>query len=150
MSTTSSMQQTLQALLLSLKALDILSSDEKKRLRNIADRLAIKQDWQQEILPELLEIIKKSSQFQQYFVQAKRKLETLSVQEIQRLFPTVDELETVIPLPLNSQEKVAKPDGKPDPDGHHISNMVVRVLATDNPVKTVKKLFQEKEKNPKS
>lgn len=142
-----SIQPTLQALLLSLKDLEALSLSEIEKFKSIADRLATGQNWERDIQPELIEIINENTLLEQQFKQAKNKLEKMSEDEIISLFPTVNDLEKVISSKLSVINKSKKPTGKVDRDGDHIANMVIEVLATEDPVKATQELFQEKEKN---
>lgn len=142
-----SQKQALQALLLSLQALNAMNPDEKKRLKNIANRLASGQDWEAEIKPNLLEIINESNQFKQSFIEAKNQLDQMSEAEISDLFPTVNELKQVFPSKSIFQPKISKPTDPIDRDGDPLYNMVIEVFAAAEPEKKASELFQARKNN---
>ena len=142
-----SQKQALQALLLSLQTLNAINSDKKKRLKNIAIRLATGQNWETEIQPNILEIINDNHQFKQSFIEAKNQLAQMSEAEISDLFPTVDELKQVFPSKSILQPKIPKPTDPVDRDGDPLYNMVIEVFAAEEPEKKASELFQARKKN---
>ena len=142
-----SQKQALQALLLSLQTLNAINSDKKKRLKNIAIRLATGQNWETEIQPNILEIINDNHQFKQSFIEAKNQLAQMSEAEISDLFPTVDELKQVFPSKSILQPKIPKPNDPVDRDGDPLYNMVIEVFAAEEPEKKASELFQARKKN---
>ncbi|MGB3535659.1 MAG: hypothetical protein WBA13_19350 [Microcoleaceae cyanobacterium] len=151
-----SQTQTLQALLLSLKELDILSSQEKEKLRNISERLEENYEWETGVKPEVFDFINGAGAIKKHFVEAIQQLNQMADEEISHLFPTVNDLEKVIPAQSSDQQKreVQIPTEPADKDGNsvsnmviddnHISNMAMIVLATENPVKTARNLLGRK------
>ncbi len=131
--------KTLLALFLALKDLDTLSEDERKSLRDTADKLYLEPDNWQERESELLTTIQANSRFKLLYQTYKSQLDAVQGEIPSHLLPTQAEVEAVIPT---NQSPVTR--GKPPVnDGYksnEINNVAINVLSTANPVETAKKL----------
>ena len=126
------MHNTLLALLLALKNLESpLSEDEGKALAEVGQQLKSDPDDWDFIEDNLMDIIQANDALKQLYQQTKAKLDALDRPIPSNLLPTDAELE---------KDPRARFEGKPDKQSNEISHQTVKVLKTEKPEETAKKL----------
>ncbi|GBE93170.1 hypothetical protein [Nostoc cycadae] len=141
--TNQNMNSTLLALLLALKdSKNPLNEAEKSDLSQAAEQLvANSKAWEGLIEPRLLAMIQANEALNHNFQVIKTQIENLGDTIPLNLLPTEIELEQAAPVPKTqliprAPLQVSSSDLKSD----EITNMAIRVLSTNNPSETTKKL----------
>ncbi|NET42727.1 hypothetical protein [Okeania sp. SIO2B3] len=134
---------TLLAFLLALKNLENpLSENEREALAKISQKLKKNpNDWNF-TEKKLMAIIKANQALNQLYQQAKTKLDALDRPIPFDLMPTEAELEKVLPPESKGGTRAHLPygEGEPNKQSNEIFNLSVKVLPTEKPEETAKKL----------
>ncbi len=129
---TTAVPNTLLALLLALKNLEKpLNEGECEALAEVGQQLKLDPDDWDFIEGDLMAIIQANDGLNQVYQQAKARLDTCDRPIPPDLLPTDAELE---------KDPRARFEGKPDKESNEISNQTVKVLKTEKPEETAKKL----------
>lgn len=131
---------TLLALLLALEQSEVsLKENERLALEDVGLQLKNHPDDWDFIEADLMATIARNPSLKQLYQAAKRQLDALSSNIPLSLLPTETELQQALP-PSSQGEKRAYFEGQPELESNEISNMVIKVLTTPDPVSTAKKI----------
>ncbi len=118
-----------------------LAEEEKSALAIAAKQLSAKPEvWSKEIEPNLLATIEKNSNLSKLFQLYKSQLERVDGKIPNNLLPTSADLELVLNSPQMTKTRPLPRIDLQDLKSKEIDNMVIKVMVSDSPTKTAKKL----------
>ena len=138
-----SANQFLLSMLLAIKELDSpLNDEEKENLYFAGQQLSLDPTaWEEDIEPNLMEIINKNPSLNAAFQNINSKLGKKKDIDIQNFIPNNEEITAVIPTEENQPLERPIPDvDMSDLESNEITNAAIQIISSPEPSETVQKI----------